>query len=316
MDFRINSISPSNDGGAIYLQTDYLSDPDKESLVKVDSSGNTQWTSPFTREDVDGYFEIEEKPNGNIIIAGEFDGDATFSPNLKLTADDGATFVAQLDSNGIFTQARKLGSEGWGSVAGLANLSNNDSIISRNPEGPLPPSLLKFDNNLTVFSTPEPTPAPVPTPTPLPTPAPAPTPTPVPTPAPVPAAPAAVECDPAGTWASAQHRAMKICPARGGSRALLRPQQLLHHTCVHETHVHCRGPRPRLWCSSAQSAALAGNADEGDRPAVYEPGCDLARHGHNMQRGERSQQTLSPRFESPRVIRLQLHSPVCVYRRM
>ena len=34
LDFRINSISPSNDGGAIYLQTDYSSDPNKESLVK------------------------------------------------------------------------------------------------------------------------------------------------------------------------------------------------------------------------------------------------------------------------------------------
>lgn len=189
LDHRIGSISPSNDGGAIYLHTDYKSSPHNELIVKVDASGNTQWMSSFTREDSDGYFEIEEKPNGNIIIAGEFGGEATFGPNLRLTADDGATFVAKLDGNGIFTQARKLGSdEGWGTVTGLANLSNNDSIISRNPEGPLPPSLVKFDNDLTVFPASELTPALVPTPTPEPTPAPVPTPTPTPepTPAPVP----------------------------------------------------------------------------------------------------------------------------------
>ena len=149
IDHRIGSISPSNDGGAIFLQTDYASDGADESIVKIDSSGNTLWTSSFAREDSDGYFEIEEKPNGNIIVAGEFDGEATFGQNLKLTADDGATFVAKLDSHGIFTQARKLGSEGWGTVTGLANLSNGDSIISRNPQqNPLPTSLVKFDRDL------------------------------------------------------------------------------------------------------------------------------------------------------------------------
>ena len=149
LDHRIESISPSNDGGAIFLQTDYASDGAEESIVKIDSLGNTLWESSFTREDSDGYFEIEEKSNGNIIVSGEFDGEATFGQNLKLTADDGATFVAQLDGYGSFTQARKLGSEGWGTVTGLANLSNDDSIISRNPQqNQLPTSFVKFDRDL------------------------------------------------------------------------------------------------------------------------------------------------------------------------
>lgn len=60
-----------------------------------------------------------------------------------------ATLVAQLDRYVIFTQARKLGSEGWGSVTGLANLSNDDSIINRDPQqNMLPTSLVRFDSDL------------------------------------------------------------------------------------------------------------------------------------------------------------------------
>ena len=54
----------------------------------------------------------EKKPNGNIIVAFEFDGKATFGEYLKLTAGKVATLIAQLDRFEIYTQARKLGSEG------------------------------------------------------------------------------------------------------------------------------------------------------------------------------------------------------------
>ena len=52
-----------------------------------------------------GLGPIEEKKNGNIVIAGEFGEEAKFGRDLKLTADDGATFIAQLDNNGNFTNA-------------------------------------------------------------------------------------------------------------------------------------------------------------------------------------------------------------------
>ena len=60
---RIVSISPSKDGGAIFLHADMRSGIHEESMTKVDSSGNIQWKSDFSRNDKDGYFEIEEKRN-------------------------------------------------------------------------------------------------------------------------------------------------------------------------------------------------------------------------------------------------------------
>ena len=150
----IDSISPSIDGGAIFLESNGNSDIHEESITKVDSSGKRHWVSYFSRNDRDGYFEIEEKKNGNIVIAGEFGKEAKFGRDLKLTADDGATFIAQLDDNGNFTNAQKIGNEGWGTVSGLTNLSQNETIISRyGYQNSWHPAILKFDNNLNEITT-------------------------------------------------------------------------------------------------------------------------------------------------------------------
>ena len=151
---HIGSISPSIDGGAIFLQSNGNNDIHEESITKLDSSGKRNWVSYFSRNDRDGNLEIEEKKNGNIVIAGEFGEEAKFGRDLKLTADDGATFIAQLDNNGNFTNAQKIGNEGWGTVSGLTNLSQNETIISRNGyQNSWHPAILKFDNNLNKITT-------------------------------------------------------------------------------------------------------------------------------------------------------------------
>ena len=149
INYHIGSISPSKDGGAIYLQSDNNHGSFKESITKVDSKGNIKWVSNFSRNDRDGYFEIEEKKNGNIVIAGEFGEEVNFGKNFNLTADDGATFIAQLDDEGKFIHAQKTGNEGWGTVSGLTNLPNNKTIISRSGYQNLwHPAVLKFDDSL------------------------------------------------------------------------------------------------------------------------------------------------------------------------
>ena len=159
IDHIIGSISPSIDGGVIFLESNGNNDINEESITKVDSSGKRHWVSYFSRNDRDGYFEIEEKKNGNIVIAGEFGEEATFGRDLKLTADDGATFIAQLDREGNFTHAQKIGNEGWGTVSGLTNLPNNKTIISRNGYQNLwHPSVLKFDDSLIEITKPGKTP--------------------------------------------------------------------------------------------------------------------------------------------------------------
>ena len=149
INWHIGSISPSKDGGAIYLQSDNNHGSYKESITKVDSKGNIQWVSNFSRNDRDGYFEIEEKKNGNIVIAGEFGEEVNFGKSLNLTAGDGATFIAQLDNEGKFIHAQKIGNEGWGTVSGLTNLPNDKTIISRSGYQNLwHPAVLKFDDSL------------------------------------------------------------------------------------------------------------------------------------------------------------------------
>jgi hypothetical protein len=104
----------------------------------------------------DGYFLIEEKRNGNIVIASEFGDEVDFEGGLKLTADDGASFIAQLDQFGNFTHAQKIGIEKWGTVSGLMNLPNNDSIINSDGSD----AIYRFDNDLIEITTQEELPIP------------------------------------------------------------------------------------------------------------------------------------------------------------
>ena len=163
LDRQIDALSPSKDGGVIFHQSvqriQSIGYPD-ESITKVDSSGEIEWTSFFSREDKDGYFLIEEKRNGNIVVASEFGYELDFEGGLKLTADDGASFIAQLDQFGNFTHAQKIGIEAWGTVTGLTNLPNNDSIINSNKDSGLPDAVFKFDDDLIEITTQEELPIP------------------------------------------------------------------------------------------------------------------------------------------------------------
>ena len=162
LDEGVQALSPSKDGGVIFHQSVQPNVYGRnfvyhdESITKVDSSGEIEWTSFFSRVRKDGYFLIEEKRNGNIVIASEFGDEVDFEGGLKLTADDGASFIAQLDQFGNFTHAQKIGIEEWGIVTGLTTLTNNDSIINSNKSN----AVFKFDDELIEITTQEELPIP------------------------------------------------------------------------------------------------------------------------------------------------------------
>ncbi len=81
-------------------------------ILKLDVNGQFKWARSMGNASNQGGLKITTDPDGNVCIAGGFDGSLDFDPGAGtcvLNATEFDIFVAKLDADGDFIWARKMG---------------------------------------------------------------------------------------------------------------------------------------------------------------------------------------------------------------
>lgn len=88
----------------------------------------------------DGVHDLAIAPNGDVVVAGDFEATARFGSFALTTSSPGGgnedIFVARLNPAGTWTQAVGVGSAGLDAPAGLAVAANGDVVLAGNFQGP------------------------------------------------------------------------------------------------------------------------------------------------------------------------------------
>ena len=81
-------------------------------LIKVDADGTTQWVKRFGGTSSDSLHSMACDADGNVYLAGQFNGSISFGATTLTSSGGSDGFIAKLDAVGTALWARKLGGTG------------------------------------------------------------------------------------------------------------------------------------------------------------------------------------------------------------
>jgi len=117
-------------------------------VARIGADGDWTWANRAGGNDLDFATGVSALSDGSAIVSGDFEGTATFGPNLTLTSAGGReVLVAKIGADGDWTWATRAGGSGGDQARGVSALGDGSAIVTGFFEG-----TAAFGPNLTLTS--------------------------------------------------------------------------------------------------------------------------------------------------------------------